>query len=815
MDREPVTLRVQGFPQEMVANPLTIEEGWLPFFVGADYPLRMIAATTHFDLRRPLDLTRDQLRIVDIQRRVVERLGELAEAGDDGRVSAAALADYIDSLGGATQAWIDAALGDGDVHLRATWERALHVLGRAGWRRRWLTNYAKYFDRLNTQLALRGLRHNIVAWLDEGIRPGDFAQQVGRTFNTAATVDVLPNLLNVSYHEQYAWREGGCYLEPEEPDSPLCALLTLSGPLRGQWDTTVLHRILNVGCDVAVCVDVQPVSRSKMEYQADQTITNRTWQFRRGSGPRDARAEREYAAAHRVQEDLATESAHDLRLVVAVFGDDLDALNQNVRLVRGAAGTRVPLLRIPGQQAALSRFFTADPTPTIDARTRPHRMLSHGVAVTAMIGLRKPERTDGILWLFQGDTPIFFDPIKDKRAGHAVVLGKTGSGKTFALNTWMMRLLAQGHQVVLYEPQGHSERFIRACGEGGARFILNLSQQLNILDIVATRGERNEPPSLGVQVAHVVTQLSVLLGGSAMNDAGAEQFYPRVWESIERGVLEIALQQLYAPWADNLDALPPERTPVLADLVGELRHLGRTLHAREAQDLAAMQDDVGGDRRRQRRSHYAFDLAGEIELRLIMGPYGKNFNARTSIDWDFSYDATAYDFSQIPEGPVRIFYYAQAFGALNRAVRSPSRDRSRPLWAVIDEFRYMASVPSLAAFAATAVKTWRTFGAALWTADQDAHTYLGTEGASPDPSMLSVWLNSTLKVILRQDQADAERIAAKIQGMQPAHASLITRLTRGDMVLVWESDDDMMTYNEVFVGRVGVDDAELRAFRGS
>jgi len=812
-DREPITLKVQGFPQEMIGNPATIEEGWLPFFVSADYPFRMIAATTRFDLRRPVDVTRDQLRIVEIQRRTVDRLRTIVSQGN-GQVPAEALAAYLETLGDAAQGWIDAALADGDVHGRATWEKALTILNRASWRRRWLLAYEGYYERMNTHLALRGLRHNLVAWLDDGIRPGDFAQQVGRSFTTSATVDVLPNLLQVAYLERYNWREGGCYLEPEEPDHPLCAMLTLSGPLRGQWDTTVLHRLVNVGCDVAICIDVQPVSRTSMEYQADQTITNRTWQFQRGNGPRDARAEREFASAHRMQDDLATEAAHDLRLIVAVFGDDVDSLNQHVRLVTSAAGTRVPLMRVPGQQVALTRFFTTEPTKRIEARARHHRLLSHGVAVTTMFGLRKPDRTDGILWLFQGDTPIFFNPIKDKRAGHAVVLGKTGSGKTFALNAWMMRWLAQGHQVVLYEPQGHSERFIRACGTGGARFVLNLDQQLNILDVVATRGERNESPSIGVQVAHVVTQLSVLLGGSTMTASGAEQFYPRMWESNERGVLEIALQQLYAPWANNLDVLSVERTPILEDLCAMLREVGRQLRVREQRELDGVGEDTGADRRR-RRSDYGFELAGEIELRLIMGPYGQNFNARTSIDWDFSHDATAYDFSQIPEGPVRIFYYAQAFGALNRAVRAPNRDRSRPLWAVIDEFKYMASVPSLATFAASAVKTWRTFGAALWTADQDAHTYLGTEGSVPDPAMLSVWLNSTMKMILRQDQADAARIASKIQGMQPSHADLITRLTRGDLVLVWESDDELMTYNEVFVGRVGVDDMELRAFRGS
>lgn len=796
--REPLVLRVQGFPQEMVGNPLTIEESWLPFFVGADYPLRIISATTRFDLRRPLDATRAQVQIADIQRRTAAKLQQILVTSPTG-VPTIALADYLDTLGDATQHWIDTALGDGDVRDPTTWADALTQLQRSDWRRRWLLTYAAGYERLNTQLTLRGLRHHLLAWPLDTMRAGDYAGQATRLFRTATTPDVLPNLLPCRYTEQYGWRERDCYLAPEEPDQPLVAFLTLNAPLRGQWDTTVLHRLLLTGCDLALCIDVQPVSRGRMEFQADQTITNRSWQFKRGTGPRDARAEREYQSAYRVQEDLATQAPHDLRLVVAVFGDDLDTLNSNVRDVLGAAGTRVPLLRVPGQQAALARFFTTTPTPTIDARTRPHRMVSHGVAVTVPFGLRKPDRTDGILWMDQGDTPIFFDPIKDKRAGHAVILGKTGSGKTFALFCWAMRLLALGHQVVIYEPQGHSRRLIAACGAGGARFILNLDQQLNVLDVVATRGEQNEPPSLGVQVAHVLTQLSVLLGGSSLNAQGKDAFHPRIWASMERGVLELALQQVYTPWAANLDALTSATTPILSDLCTTLDAVAGQLQARGRTEQAAI----------------ASSLAGEIDLRLIAGPYGKNFNAATSIDWDFSHDCTAYDFSQIPEGPVRIFYYAQAFGALNRAVRAPNRDRTRPLWAIVDEFRYMSAVPSLISFAAAAVKTWRTFGAALWTADQDAHTYLGTEGGVPDESMLSVWLNSTIKMIFRQDQADAERLASKIQGMQAYHADAITRLSRGDLVLVWESDDPNLTYNEVFTGAVIPDDMELRAFRGS
>jgi hypothetical protein len=66
---------------------------------------------------------------------------------------------------------------------------------------------------------------------------------------------------------------------------------------------------------------------------------------------------------------------------------------------------------------------------------------------------------------------------------------------------------------------------------------------------------------------------------------------------------------------------------------------------------------------------------------------------------------------------------------------------------MIDEFKYMARVPWLASFAADAAKTWRTFGAHLWTLDQDAHTYLGADGGVADEAMLSVIQNAPLTTI--------------------------------------------------------------------
>ena len=99
--------------------------------------------------------------------------------------------------------------------------------------------------------------------------------------------------------------------------------------------------------------------------------------------------------------------------------------------------------------------------------------------------------------------------------------------------------------------------------------------------------------------------------------------------------------------------------------------------------------------------------------------------------------------------------------------------------------------------------------------DQDAHTYIGTENGNPDPSMLSVFLNAPIKGILKQDAADASRLRDKIEGLHEAHVNQIKRQGRGELVLVWEGDGVGARHNEVFVGRVEPNDAELRAFAGT
>jgi len=781
MSNEPTIIEVTAFPQEMRADVDTLDQQWMPFFAASEGPLRLVSHTLRFDLRGPQHDIERRLRPLDARARAFSPLAENVRtwaASPSSQQVGALLQPLPPPLAREVLETLEVVGGES---LR-TWQRAMDRLGKPLWRRRWLKAYRQMYDMLMTQVALRGLHHYMVAWLPEGLRPEDQVSAIEHVFDTAARRSDLPPLLPGVYSEQLD------YLEPSEQHLPLFALLT-SYQLKGTWNIATLHRLLGLDLDISLCVDIGHVSRTKAEMQADFTYNARMNQLNSSGGPRDVRAERQLRSAMEIQEILDTQALHDVRIIVAVQGRDLDELNANVYKVETAAGSLLKLMRPAGGQLNLARFFGATPTrqiPDLNLITRPYRQPSQAVAQYVPFGMRKPDRTDGILWMLQGDAPIMFDPFADRRAAHAVILGKTGSGKTFAVNCWAMRLLALGTQVVVYEPQGHSKRLIDACGRGGARFVLDQRQQINVLDIIATRDENGNAPAIGAQIEHAITQLSVLLGSNVPTAEGKVAFRPRIWESVEQGLLDLALQAVYAPF--DIEALSPEDTPILEDLCDAL-------------------SDVGGEEARR--------LAYEIRLRLVDGSRGATFNRRTTVDWDFSHDATAYDFSAIPEGTIRTFFYGQAFGALNRYVRSPVRDRRRAMVGIIDEFAYMAQVPSLSSFAALAAKTWRTFGAHLWTMDQDAHTYIGTENGSPDPAMFSVFLNAPIKVMLKQDAADAERLGTKIEGLHTAHVNQIKRQGRGEMVLVWEGDSAGARHNEVFVGRMEPTDAELRAFAGT
>lgn len=780
-----IVLGVQPFPQHMREDGATLDRAWLPFFAGQECDYRIIALTRRFDLAAPKERLDRLARPLDRRVRAFAPLAALVDAWEQG-APPTPLAAAVAALPPEERLAWGSAFGQGDPGEAISWRRALDTLAQSLWRRPWVKEYSRMYEVLMTQVPLRGLSHYLVAWPPPGLAPLTLVGMVADAFGTSVGLTSLPSTLPGVYEEQYD------HLAPHEPHLPLITLLT-SYAFKGTWGAgDLLHRILGADLDLAVAIDIRAVGRTKAELQADFAVKSRTNALA-GASTRDVAAERKLAAALELQEVLDTQALHLVTLTLLVQGQNRQELEANVRKVQGAAGSRLKLMRPKGGQKALVQCFTTTPASQIDAFTRPWRMPSAGVATLVPFGLQKPDRTDGWLWMLDGDTPIMFDPFADNRPAHAVFLGKTGSGKSFAINLLTMRMAALGHRVIVFEPQGPpSRRLVAAAGAGGGRYLLDMRQQVNVLDVVATADEAGRPPSLAAQVSHVTTQLGVLLGANQQLADGTLQFHGRSFSSDELAVLALALEALYRP--HDLQQLPPGETPILSDLVAAL--LG----------LAAGRPDL--------YEPEASALARSIRLRLTDGPLAATFNARTTIDWNFAaHDITAFDFSSIPP-EFMIFYYGQAFGALNRFVRDPGRSRARKTVAVIDEFKYMAQVPSLLTFARNAAKTWRTFGAALWTADQDAITYIGI-GAEADPQLRMVFDNAPIKLIGLQDIASAEALGKVVQGLTERHVDEISRLQRGSFVLVWDGDREGSRYKEVFVGRVEPTDAELRAFAGT
>lgn len=787
MATEPTCFAVTAFPLDMHPESDTLDEQWIPFFAGLEKPMRMISRTTRFDLRGPRQEMLQLQRPLDAAATGYAPLAALVEAWN---TTAPAVLDIaLAGLPPALRTPLEGALPPVGRRDQVAWQRAITAQGRPLWRRRWLQEYARYYQTLTEQVELRGLEHATVCWLPDGVRPESYAAMLGRAFRTTARVSALAPLLRDQYDEL------SDHLVPREPHLPLIALLA-ADDLHGSWTLWTLSRLLDLDVDLHLCIDIVPLDRTRAEMRVDFIAAATDNAMADPDSRRDKKLQRKAETADYFLEQ-ADQGFHDIRVVVAVEGRDKERLDEAVDRVIKAASSFMRLIRPSHGQGPLTQFFTTTPTAKIDAFVNPRTEIGHGAAVMVPFGIRRPSRTDGLLWMIEGQTPIMFNPMRDaagrRRAGHMVVLGKTGSGKTFSAFVWAMRMQALGWQVVFFEPQGHAKRFIRACGQGGAYYKLDMRQKINILDIVVTRDEEGNPPSLAAQNMQVLNQLSILLGSSVVGADGKPMFAGRQFSNIEKALIDHALQRLYAPWVTNLDALMPDETPTMADLCSVLEQM-----------------DVRESTRITRTA-----LLDELYLSLVSNSAGEVYNGRTTVKWDFSNDATAYDVTALEDGTPRVLYTAQAFGALNRYVRNrPNRDR--PIVVFFDEFAFtLGKAPALASFAADAAKTWRTFGGSLITMDQDAHTYLGTEGAVASGPLRSIFDNASVKVIMKQDPAPAERLADVIDGLQPQHVQSIKGSGLGDCVLAWNSDDDARQVSEVFTGRVVPTDAEVRAFSGT
>jgi hypothetical protein len=480
----------------------------------------------------------------------------------------------------------------------------------------------------------------------------------------------------------------------------------------------------------------------------------------------DARTRRAYDSAQAALQELDVQSLHEVSYAILLHAPTLALLRQQAETLRALLGLRMQLEQMRGAQLDHLQLFTTQPTQAIKTPLVWRNTLSSGVADVTPWGYRKTSRLDGTLWGYdphEGMT-IHFNVWGNQRVenAHLMAVGRPGSGKTVALSMLAERQAVQGDQVIMFDPVGKCQWLCEAVGSGATYINVATDAAINMLDPLSAE--------MGRQASHVARKLSILLGRS-YQEGDQVRFAARdlnfEYGALDRALQDDALYGLNGARLVEMHERGPHASPRLEQLVQALRRVAQ----RTSENMALA----------------AATLAEEIEARLL-GSRAHLFNTPTTFRWDFGSDVVAYDL-QHADRELLPLYYDHGFEALNRWVRDGHRrQRQQGLITIFDEFKFMASVPSLEQYVAMATKTWRNYQAAMWTADQNATTYFGQAG---QPSTWGPFIsnNTLIKIFFRQEGSEADMIGAAYRDqLAPEHIEQIKLSDTGEAMVMFDDE---------------------------
>jgi hypothetical protein len=568
--------------------------------------------------------------------------------------------------------------------------RTAMIMAREDWRARALSAYGRFMERLTREAAMYQASHELLVWASSDVEAHATVSSMASWMGVGATPGEMTPLIDGEYEI------GLDHLRPIDPRQPHVVLM-ISHEFTGEWSwSEPLVTLLRQTFPISIALDVErnlaPNDALKELVKYENVLLDVLSNNKTG---RDPKAE---GALHDVRLAMARANAgyslHFTTVVVAVKGTTLDEARRNAEAVRTLTAARVSLVVLVGGQGELLRFFTPTRRKAIKLPEISHNVTSDGMAVlSGMLGFRRRSDTRGIFWGIgssggQDTYPIWWNGFGDDpnkpAAYHGLFLGKSGYGKTVAINALLYRNAMYGVQVVLMEPQGHSRRLADLVGREGATYNpLSLrTMQINPLDPISS--------NLAEQKAYQIMLCRLML----------KQIDPERRMSMrEAGLLDAALSEVYDGLDDPLGT-PAVHVPRLEQLCHHLGRLGAT------------------------------DLAHDLELNYVGGSLGTVFNRPTNLDVGLGADVVTYDFKDI-DATYRTLIYTLVLGRIQRVVRTTGRARRRVI--AIDEFGWLAQEPILAETVAMWIKTFRTFGCGVWVAEQDLVRLSGGM-ASGDPS---------------------------------------------------------------------------------
>jgi len=605
---------------------------------------------------------------------------------------------------------------------------AAGLIAREPWRVQALSSYGRFLEELTRRSAMYQAGHECLIWARSDTEAhATVSSLIGYLGVSAAPARMTP-LITGDYEVALD------HLRPRDPAQPTLILL-VSHEFTGEWQwQDPLITILRQNFPVSIAIDVErnmaPNEALRKLVGYENVVLDVLNNARTGRNPKAEGALRDIQLA--MAKANAGLSLHFTTIVVAVKGETLTDARKNVAAIRTMTAARLALVVLPGAQGELLKFFTPTARKDINLPELSHNVTSDGMAVlSGPLGFRRRSETGGIFWGIgssggQDTYPIWWNGFGDDpekpAAYHGLFLGKSGYGKTVAMNALCYREAMRGTQVVMMEPQGHSQRLVELVGAGASYNPLSLrGMQLNPLDPLSD--------NLNEQKAFLLDIIRLML----------KQVDPaRRLTMQEAGLLDAALTAVYDGLDDPL-AVQSVHVPRLEQLAEQLRYLG------------------------------ARQLSADLELNYVSGSPGAVFNQPTNLDLNMQADVVTYDFKDIPAAS-RTLLYTLVLGRIQRLIRAEGRVRRRII--AIDEFGWLAQEPLLAETTAMWFKTFRTFGAGVWVAEQDLFRLTG--GTTGDLSGHSIIGNAVFQLFFFHEPAAAQTVVDTFPNTAPYRELLET-----------------------------------------
>ena len=448
------------------------------------------------------------------------------------------------------------------------------------------------------------------------------------------------------------------------------------------------------------------------------------------------------------------EDFYYMHTVIEVVADDPETLEQRLSAVETLCVATDMLSKrcdFKHEQGFLSSLPLLSLDPDIERKSRRNALTSGVAAAFPFASFELCDRGGIFLGLNQQNRSAcmldLFDSSKYNN-GNFCLLGASGVGKTYTIETVAMRLRQQQKRVVIVAPiKGFEYR--SACQLVGgvyARLSPSSTDCVNIMEI--RRTSLDSDADMGENAVRQDSLLSAKIGRLLI-------FYSLLKKDVteeDKNYLDASLMECYGQFGITFD------NTSLTDVDGAPRTMPT---------LADWYAVLNG---REETRHLAIVLS-----RFVTGSASR-MGGQTNIDLTNPY--LVLDTSDCPKElrAAVTFIADEVAGDISQA------SRVEPVAIILDEIWVLVGIlsnPDAAEFVIELVKTCRGFGNIVITATQDLIDYFSLEDGKYGKAILN---NSRFKLILQMEEDEARLVQANM-ALTEAEVAQVTRFQRGEGLL--------------------------------